>query len=322
LQYKGARYILRKLILHSEMREMRGRLMHAASFCRQNMRVGPLVRLVVFFGFFVAAFPLCAQQTKYQQDAIDRGAALYQANCAVCHADGAGVPGIDLKAGIFRQSKTDEDLLAVIKNGVPGTAMPAHPNFPSYDILSLVAYIRTMRDYGAKPVKMGDPEKGKALFEGAGGCLKCHRVNGKGSLAALDLSDTGALHPPAYLERALLDPDAIAAAEPQNRFMRAVRRDGTVVVGRRLNEDTFTVQLIDEQGNLVSLEKAKLRSLTVEQGSSMPSLKGKFNDDQIADLVAYLASLNPPRSPTGAVPRGARGGGQVPAAAPVPGGHQ
>lgn len=104
--------------------------------------------------------------------------------------------------------------------------------------------------------------------------------------------------------------------------MRAVKSDGTVVVGRRLNEDTFTVQLIDEQGNLVSLEKANLRSLTVEQGSSMPSLKGKLNDDEIADLVAYLASLNPPRSPTGAVPRGAGGGGQVPAAAPAPGGHQ
>src|SRR6185437_12760219 len=293
-QYKGARYISRKLLLHSEMREMRGRVMRAVSFCKQNMRVGPFALLVVFFGFFVAASPLCAQQTKYQQDAIDRGAALYQANCAVCHADRAGVPG---------------------------TAMPAHPNFPSYDILSLVAYIRTMRDYGAKPVKMANTEKGKALFEGAGGCLKCHRVNGKGSLAALDLSDTGALHPPAYLERALLDPDAIAAAEPQNRFMRAVRRDGTVVVGRRLNEDTFTVQLIDEQGNLVSLEKGNLRSLTVEQGTSMPSLKLKFNDDQIADLVAYLASLNPPRSPTGAVPRGA-GGGPTPAPAPEAGGHQ
>lgn len=180
------------------MREMRGRVRHTASFCTKNAPVNRFALILIFLIFAVPASPLRAQQTKYQQDAIDRGAALYQANCAVCHADGAGVPGIDLKAGVFRQSKTDEDLLAVIKNGVPGTAMPAHPNFPSYDILSLVAYIRTMRDYGAKPVKMGDPEKGKALFEGAGGCLKCHRVNGKGSLAALDLSDTGALHPPAY----------------------------------------------------------------------------------------------------------------------------
>lgn len=293
-------------------------------FFEQDKRVGPILLVVSSLLFSAFYKPLDAQQTKYQQDAIDRGAALYEANCAVCHADGAGVAGIDLKAGVFRHSTTDEDLLSVIKNGVPGTAMPAHPNFAAYDILSLVAYIRTMRDYGSKPVRLGDAQKGKALFEGAGGCTKCHRVNGKGSLVALDLSDTGALHPPAYLERALLDPDAIAADEPQNRFMRAVKSNGTVIVGRRLNEDTFTVQLIDDQGNLVSLEKASVKSLTIEQGSSMPSLKGTFTDEEISDLVAYLASLNPPRSPTGATPRGGGGfgGPQTPAAAPEAGGHQ
>lgn len=283
------------------------------SFREKHRRIDPVALIFLLVVFLVLASPIRAQQPKYQQDAIEGGAPLYQANCAVCHADGAGVPGIDLKAGVFRHSTTDEDLFAVIKNGVPGTAMPAHPNFSSNDILSLVAYVRTMRDYGTKAVKLGDPQKGKALFEGAGGCIKCHRVNGKGSLTALDLSDTGALHPPAYLQRSLLDPDATAADEPQNRFMRAVKNDGTVIVGRRLNEDTFTVQLIDEQGNLVSLEKGNLRSLTVEQGASMPSLTGKFSDEEISDLVAYLVSLNLPRSPTGAA---ARGNG------PAPGGHQ
>lgn len=284
-----------------------------ASFCEEHRGVDRVAPAVVLFAFLLVAGPLSAQQTKYQQDAIDHGAALYAGNCAVCHADGAGVPGIDLKAGVFGHSTTDEDLFSVIKNGVPGTAMPAHPNFSSNDILSLVAYIRTMRDYGAQTVKLGDPQKGKALFEAVGGCMKCHRVNGKGSLTALDLSDTGALHPPAYLQRALLDPDAIAADEPGNRFMRAVKNDGSVIVGRRLNEDTFTVQLIDEQGNLVSLEKANLRSLAVEQGSSMASLRGKFSDEEISDLVAYLASLNPSRSPTGSAQRGS---------GPEPGGHQ
>lgn len=301
------------MILSDEMRECEEFVAQAASFCEKYRSVYPVELIVLLFAFLVLGNPLCAQQPKYQQDAINHGADLYAANCAVCHAEGAGVPGIDLKAGVFRHSTTDEDLFSVIKNGVPGTAMPAHPNFSSNDILSLVAYIRTMRDYGAKTVKVGDPQKGKALFEGAGGCMKCHRVNGKGALTALDLSDTGALHPAAYLQRALLDPDAIAADEPGNRFMRAVKNDGTVIVGRRLNEDTFTVQLIDEQGSLVSLEKANLRSLTVEQGSSMPSLRGKFSDDEISDLVAYLASLNPPRSPTGAVPRGN---------GPQSGGHQ
>jgi putative heme-binding domain-containing protein len=252
-------------------------------------------------------------QQKYQQDAIDRGAGLYGANCATCHADGDGIAGVNLKTGQFKHSTTDEDLLGVIRNGVPGTAMPAHPDFAANDLVALVAYIRTMRDYGSKPVKLGDRQKGKVLFEGDGGCLSCHRVNGKGSRVALDLSDTGSLHPPAYLERTLLDPDSTAAEVPQSHMLRAVTKQGTTIAGRRLNEDTFTIQLIDSQEKLVSLQKADLRSLTVLPGSTMPSLKGKFTDDQISDLVAYLASLNPPR------PAGRGGNGGQGAAA---GGHQ
>ena len=34
---------------------------------------------------------------------------------------------------------------------------------------------------------------------------------------------------------------------PRNRSVRAVGNDGTVYAGRRLNEDTYTVQLIDEK---------------------------------------------------------------------------
>lgn len=234
-----------------------------------------------------------ARQT-YQQGDIDRGAGIYAANCAVCHADGAGIPGVDLRSGQFRRASTDQDLVGIIHNGIPGTAMPAHPNFSNSDLIAIIAYVRNMRDYNSKPVKLGDVAAGKALFENEGGCLSCHRVNGKGSHLALDLSSVGAIHPAAFLQRALLDPQSVAAELPESHVVRAVKNNGDVITGRRLNEDTFTIQLIDDRQQLVSLEKADLRSLTVVQGTSMPSLKGKFTDDQIADLVAYLASLKRP----------------------------
>ncbi len=50
---------------------------------------------------------------------------------------------------------------------------------------------------------------------------------------------------------------------PINRPVRAVTRDGTVINGRRLNEDTYTVQLLDDQEKLVSLVKADLREYTI-----------------------------------------------------------
>jgi putative heme-binding domain-containing protein len=241
---------------------------------------------------FLLAMPLAAQQMQqdYRQFEIDTGASIYASQCVECHTDGTGVAGVNLKTGQFRRALTDEDMLAVIRNGVPGTAMPPHA-LSGTDLVALVAYVRSMAQDQTNLVKLGDPEKGKALFENEGGCFNCHRVGDKGSRKALNLSDAGILHPPSYLERALLDPNGTAAGMPESRFVRAVTNKGTTVTGRRLNEDTYTIQLMDDHENLVSLDKDDLKSLTVLKDSLMPSLKGKFADDQISDLVAYLASL-------------------------------
>jgi hypothetical protein len=91
------------------------------------------------------------------------------------------------------------------------------------------------------------------------------------------------------LERALLDP--AAAILPANRSLRAVTRDGRTIRGRRLNEDAYTVQLIDEQSRLISLVKADLRSLDVIPTSSMPSYETTLTADERADVIAYLLSL-------------------------------
>ena len=78
---------------------------------------------------------------------------------------------------------------------------------------------------------------------------------------------------------------------PINRPIRAVTRDGRTINGRRLNEDTYTVQLIDDQERLVSLTKADLREYTILTTSPMPSFKTTLTGDEIADVMAYLLSL-------------------------------
>lgn len=248
---------------------------------------------------FLFSVPLGAQQMQqnYQQFEIDRGAALYSSNCQECHADGTGVPGVNLRTGQFPNGSTDADIMNAIRNGISGTMMPPH-DFLAADLAALLAYIRFLAVDRSNPVKLGDPVEGKALFNGEGGCLDCHRVGDKGSRTALNLTDAGSLHPPSYLERALLEPDAVMAEMPESRLMRAVTASGKVITGRRLNEDTYSVQLIDERENLVSLQKSDLRSLTVVKESPMPSLKGKFTHDQISDLVAYLTTLKSPDAQT------------------------
>lgn len=91
------------------------------------------------------------------------------------------------------------------------------------------------------------------------------------------------------VQQSLLDPSSTMM--PINRPIRAVTRDGRTINGRRLNEDTFTVQIIDDQERLASLEKAQLREYTVLTTSAMPSYRDKLGRNELADLVAYLVSL-------------------------------
>jgi hypothetical protein len=76
-----------------------------------------------------------------------------------------------------------------------------------------------------------------------------------------------------------------------NRSVRAVTRDGRQITGRRLNEDTHTVQLIDEGERLVSLDKANLREYEIIKSSSMPSYKDTLSVQDMSDVLTYLLSL-------------------------------
>ena len=196
----------------------------------------------------VAAHPAAAQDHagQYSQADIERGSRLYGANCAFCHgANGDAVSNVDLRSGKFRRAVSDEDLGRLITTGVPGTAMPPH-KFQDAELTGIVAYIRTMRDVRAATVAVGDARRGKEIFAGKGACMSCHRVNGQGSRVAPDLSDIGMVRSANALQKSLLDPTANML--PINRPVRAVTKDGKVITGRRLNEDTYSVQLIDSAG--------------------------------------------------------------------------
>lgn len=238
-----------------------------------------------------AARPAAAGQDhpgQYGQAEIDAGSRVYNAQCAQCHGpNGDMVAGIDLRRGLFRRSSSDEDLAQVITKGVPGSGMPPFALQPT-ELTGVIAFIRAGFDR-TSTVKIGGATAGRALFEGKGACGTCHRVSGRGPRLAPDLSDIGLARTPASLLRSLLDPSS--GMMPINRPVRIVTRDGRTITGRRLNEDTYTVQLIDSMERLVSIAKADIRSLTVETTSPMPSFADRFTADEVADLLAYLLTL-------------------------------
>jgi putative heme-binding domain-containing protein len=163
------------------------------------------------------------------------------------------------------------------------------PGFPlsGVESMQLLAYVRALGRAAMPPAQGGDAARGRALF--AGECTGCHRVGEKGSRIGPDLSDAGTRMPPADLLAVLLRPDE--RVQPAQWYVRAVTRDGRSITGRRLNEDTYSVQLIDAQEELVSLVKEELSEYEPIRKSPMPSYEGKLTREQLGDLVAYLASL-------------------------------
>jgi putative heme-binding domain-containing protein len=223
---------------------------------------------------------------------IGYGARLYDAQCTTCHgANGDGVGGVDLRSGRFRNAVSDQDLARVITNGIPATGMLGF-KFDAAELTGVIAYLRNMNSFDRESVKTGDAARGRSVFEGRGGCTRCHRVGTQGPRTAPDLSDIGAVRSAGSLLRSLTDPSS--QMMPINRPVRAVTRDGTVINGRRLNEDTYTVQLIDDRERLVSLNKTDLREYTISTTSPMPSYKNTLSADDIADVVAYLLALKGP----------------------------
>ena len=134
----------------------------------------------------------------------------------------------------------------------------------------------------------GDAAQGKVLVE-SNTCLDCHRIGETGSRLGPDLSDIGARRSPAVLLRAIVAPDDEVV--PEFRFVRLVTKDGTTVVGRLLNQDAFSVQLIGKDEQLKSYLKSNLREHTILEKGMMPSFDVKLSAQQIADIVNYLASL-------------------------------
>jgi putative heme-binding domain-containing protein len=219
----------------------------------------------------------------------EQGRKLWSANCAVCHgAEGKGGRGPELTSGRFRHGGTDDDLYRAMRNGIPGTEMPGF-TLGGVESMQLLAFVRTLGRAAMPPPPEGDAVRGRALFAGSGECMACHRVRGAGSRVGPELSDVGARLAPTDLLASLLRPDERVL--PAHWYVRAVTRDGRTITGRRLNEDTYSVQLIDAQDKLVSLVKEELKEYALIKKSPMPSYEGKLTREQLGDLVAYLASL-------------------------------
>jgi cytochrome c oxidase cbb3-type subunit III len=229
---------------------------------------------------------------------IEAGKETFETRCSTCHGlDGGGAMGPNVQGAPFRLGAPV--VTNTIKNGMSG-GMPAFGDqLDATQIQQVVAYLLSLKRVDEGKIT-GDAVKGKAVYDSAG-CATCHIISGEGGDIGPELTQVGKLRGPSYLHNAVLYPGTDlpqaqvfleSGGQLQYLFVHVVTKDGQIVDGTRVAEDSFRIVLKDAKGNFHSFQKANLRELKKEPGTStMPSVKGKLSDDQVNDLVAYLASL-------------------------------
>jgi putative heme-binding domain-containing protein len=215
------------------------------------------------------------------------GEKLFRTQCAACHGpDGrGGAGGPELLSGAFKRGDSDEALFQTVAKGIPGTNMPAFPG-SGREAWQIVAHVRSLSTGRAAERAKGDPARGALLFE-KHGCRQCHSIEGRGGSVGPDLTNAGAVLSLAQLRRSVLEP--IAEVSPDYWMLRGRTKSGETISGVRLNEDTFSYQILDK-GRLRSIMKSDLTEHEVIRTSMMPSYEGKLSPAELDDLTAFLAA--------------------------------
>lgn len=232
----------------------------------------------------------------------------FRINCALCHGLGAhgGGRGPDLTRAQKKHAHSDAEMFQVISNGIPGTAMPANGTngqgvgMTDEEIWQIITYIRRQEVKApAKPV--GNAGHGKELFYGDANCSLCHMIEGKGGRLGPELTAVGGSRTRKSIVDSVRNPSrrlAWGLTEATKEFpqeyesVTVVTADGKQIKGVTLNEDSFTVQIMDTSELIHLLEKDKLRSFQKSRQSAMPVYGADLlSDKDLDDIVAYLTSV-------------------------------
>jgi cytochrome c oxidase cbb3-type subunit 3 len=271
-------------------------------------------------GFQVLLFLSCVAATALSLLAQDKnpfagsaqaakvGESQFRANCAFCHGLGAhgGGRGPDLTRAQKMHGNADADLFRTINQGVPGTAMP--PNgatqqgvgMTEEEIWQVITYIRSVQ-VKADAQAAGNAAHGKALFYGSATCSTCHMINGKGGRLGPDLSTTGSARATEYLVDSVRNPsqrlaqgigEAMKEFSQEYETVTVVDGGGQKFRGVVLNEDSFTLQMMDTREQLHLFEKNKLRSFEKTRESLMPAYSERMLPEKdLQDIVAYMLAV-------------------------------
>ena len=131
---------------------------------------------------------------------------------------------------------------------------------------------------------------GRQVYDRAA-CVRCHWIDSEGGRLGPDLTSVGWRRSAGHLRASILDPDDDIDAGYRQVTVRVCGGGGGQ--GILLNEDAFSIQVLDRAERLRSFAKSTLDEIERGAVSLMPSFEGRLSAKEVTNLVAFLASLNP-----------------------------
>lgn len=239
---------------------------------------------------------------KFDPAAVERGQKTFVATCGFCHGTHAkgGEKGPDLlRSVLVLDDEAGQSIGRVILKGRPEKGMPKFFMTPG-QISDIAAFLHSSiasaanRDtYKVLNIVTGDPQAGRAYFNGAGGCSSCHSVTG-------DLKGIGAKYEPVTLQDHIVMPrdhasaSAPASSKPSLITVSVTLPSGQTVTGVPINLDDFNVALRDATGDYHSFKRFDKDTPRIEITNRLKAhfdMLMKYSDADIHNLTAYLVTL-------------------------------
>jgi cytochrome c oxidase cbb3-type subunit 3 len=245
-----------------------------------------IIFLVVAARTNSAALP----QAETPDPAIEQGHKQFEQACGFCHGpDATGARGPDLVRSALVAHDVKGDLIGdVIRHGRPDKGMPAMP-LTDAQVSDIAAFLHARAAlalsssglpevYAVDKLLTGNADAGKAFFNGAGGCNKCHSPTG-------DLDKVAGKYSPIELEAHML--------YPGGRHTTAVITlpSGEQIRGPLVHADDFVISLRDGSGWYRSFWRDAVKVELQDPLAAHREMLGKLTQADVHNLFAYLATL-------------------------------
>ena len=251
---------------------------------------------LIAFMWSVSITPLAAQGGPYQRQRIDqaaatRGRGVYAKYCINCH--GSAAKGTERGPDLIRSVVVLRDRLG---NGIgPAlrTSQAHQATLSDAQIVELSHFLHQRVESVATnriptvPLNIltGDPEAGRAYFEGAGTCSTCHSATGDLAGIASRIPD------PANLQQRFLFPTLRRDGARQVEVT-VTPASGQSVRGTLVRMDDFFVSLRDPSGDYQAFTRGPGVTVAVHDPLARHhELLDRYTDTDMHDLTTYLARL-------------------------------